>query len=288
VSLVGRKKLIGSGLRKISSGGLAIVGRSSVPQEYCKTYTLVEEIKVEDRERRRGVKIEELGRSNEGEDCLIDMAEEEQVTPIYRRRSSNSFLEEIYDEDEELDDDDRITYRRKDVVVQFPDDVNEEVEGEEVLDQEINENVRKSLTEEEQMSGKLLLEQIVQTYWNDVEQNRVGYYPGVIKSYRIFNNDIQYEVKYDNGITFWEIIDDGVLFADEKMEEIKKKIIEIRKTRGTFSMIPIRRKIQRSLRRRMSGITNGTRKRLLSQTSKKRKFNGSDENTIKRRKLISS
>jgi len=73
-----------------------------------------------------------------------------------------------------------------------------------------------------------------------------------------------------------------------KWKKLKKKIIEIRKTRGTFSMIPIRRKIQRSLRRRMSGITNGTRKRLLSQTSKKRKFNGSDENTIKRRKLISS
>jgi len=67
--------------------------------------------------------------------------------------------------------------------------------------------------------GKLL-----QTYWNDPANNRVGFYPGVIQKYRTFNNDLQYEVKYESGNLFWEIIDDGVIFQDEILEvEVKKK-----------------------------------------------------------------
>jgi len=53
-------------------------------------------------------------------------------------------------------------------------------------------------------------------------------------------------------------------------------------------MVPIRRKIQRILRRRMSGLSNG-RKRQLSnnpQLSKKRKLEEENEGeNVKRRKL---
>jgi len=53
-------------------------------------------------------------------------------------------------------------------------------------------------------------------------------------------------------------------------------------------MVPTRRRIERSLRRRISSLTNG-RKRLTSQipqTAKKRKLMP-EENNVKRRKILS-
>jgi len=56
-------------------------------------------------------------------------------------------------------------------------------------------------------------------------------------------------------------------------------------------MVPIRRKIERSRRRRMSSLTNGRKnpRSMVPQTSRKRKLDEMEYNDIKkRRKLISS
>jgi len=292
-----RKGVLGrttSYLRKrVSRVSGTFVRQNVIPQEEIKSFTIVEElIEQGDKMRSRTVKIEDLDGHNISkeesmeDDCLID---EKTHTPIMRRRSSETHMEEIYDEDEEEMDENQIFYRKRDVLVQYPDNVDIiEEDGDGDKEPSINENLRISLTEEEQISGKFLLGQVVQTYWNDIDHHRVGFYTGIIKEYRIYNNDIQYEVNYEDGIKFWEIIDNGFIFLDEKMEEVKKQIIEIRKKRGTYSMVPTRRRIERSLRRRISSLTNG-RKRLTSQipqTAKKRKLMP-EENNVKRRKILS-
>jgi len=189
-----------------------------VPIELCNStnLTLVEEINpdITQNKLKRSVKIEDIKDhySDMEEDYLL---EEGQKTPIYRRRSSMSSMDDV-DDGDEFD----IAYRKKGVV-EFPDDsVESKIED---LKSTIKEDVKKSLAEEEQISGKLLLGKVVLAYWNDSDLNRTGYFPGVIKAFRIFNNDIQYEVKYDNDIIFWEILDDGITFLDEKFEEVKKK-----------------------------------------------------------------
>jgi len=56
-------------------------------------------------------------------------------------------------------------------------------------------------------------------------------------------------------------------------------------------MVPIRRKIERSRRRRMSSLTNGRKnpRSLVPQTTRKRKLEELENNDLKRRKkLVSS
>jgi len=207
------------------------------PVEICNTLTLVEEILDQDDKtygynNHKKVKIEELDHFSEEEeevsedlDYTMDIVETGlSRTPGRRRRSSYGEDIYFYDDGEEIDESESLLYSRRGVVVQFPDDVDE-ISGEEVEENVpiFNDEVKKSLLEEEQISGNLLLDKLIQTYWNDPANKRIGFYPGVIQSYRSFNNDLQYEVRYESGNVFWEIIDDGVIFHDEALEEVKKK-----------------------------------------------------------------
>jgi len=270
--------------KKLSSvNPISLVGGGNIDE--IKNYTLVEEIKEEGQDHRviSPVKIETLDSTVDDfeEDILIE--DDNSRTPIMRRRSGLSSDDE---------GDGTNFYKKRKVVVQHPDDIDN-VEESDKEQEKITEHVRNSLIEEENISGKLFIGQAVETYWNDSENKKLGFYTGIIQDFRVYNNDIQYEVHYDDGSgkiwgKYWEIIDNGMIFLDENMEDIKNQVIDIRKKRGTYSMVPIRRQVDRVDRRRISSLTNGRKKQKSQnpQTSKKRKLT-SEENNVKRRKILS-
>jgi hypothetical protein len=201
-------------------------------------------------------------------------------TPIRRRSSLGIYAEDLTDEE-------KLLYDRIDTLVQFPEE-SDIVEGynddEEMMDKNVE--IDPSLLEEESIGGKEWIGQKIKTYWNDQKSKRIGFFIGVVKNYRIFNNDVQYEVEYANeSKAHWEIIDDGFIFLDEVLEEKKKQILELRKRRGTYSSVPIRRKSERPQRRRISSVGKGRR---VPQSSKKRPREEDNEtNEAKRRRLMS-
>jgi len=134
-----------------------------------------------------------------------------------------------------------------------------------------------SIKEEELISGKNWIGKVVLVYWNDAPFKRIGFFPGIIQKYRIYNNDIQYEVKYEDDKVYWEIVDDGFMFADPLLEEDKKRVIEIRKKRGTYNLTPQRRKIK-SKSRRISIVKP-------TDAKKRHREKYDERNDVKRKKL---
>jgi hypothetical protein len=99
-----------------------------------------------------------------------------------------------------------------------------------------------TVIEEENIARTYFKGQTVLIYWNDEVNNKVGFNPGTIVEYHYKNNELEYLIKYDDGNTSWEVIDDGFVFKDPNLEEKKEMILGLRKKRYVYNNVPKRRK----------------------------------------------